>query len=306
VPGGVIPVAKKPTKRVWYSSPQFRAAAAVLIVAGASYLVMRPVAEKSTLATAGKIEANEATTAQSAMSAAGPAAAAATAPVQPPVVADQTSKKEMAKPEDRPSPKGFAVLTAPVRARDAASAPPSVTPKITNEADFSGKGVKGGSANGVALGVAAKAPVQDTSAIASLQAMKADALSPRADFAAKPSELKVLHVDSSAWMKRIIYQTLSGRQVVFTEQPAESMLQEVVVTGVATESRKTAARAIPATPSPAVVQAPVAPSPSARNEIEVHTINWTDSSSRRRYSLTGPVSVEELEAIKARILKPKQ
>src|SRR5690349_15169384 len=40
VPSGVIPAAK-PARRPWYASTQLRAAAAVLIVAGASALVMR-------------------------------------------------------------------------------------------------------------------------------------------------------------------------------------------------------------------------------------------------------------------------
>ena len=40
IPGGVIPAAA-PKRRPWYASTQLRAAAAVLIVAGASALVMR-------------------------------------------------------------------------------------------------------------------------------------------------------------------------------------------------------------------------------------------------------------------------
>src|SRR6476469_1590986 len=48
VPAGVIPVSNRPGKRMWYSTPQFRAAAAVLIVAGASFLVMKPATQMST------------------------------------------------------------------------------------------------------------------------------------------------------------------------------------------------------------------------------------------------------------------
>ena len=39
VPGGVIPAASKPIQRPWYSSVQFRAAAGLLVVAGASALL---------------------------------------------------------------------------------------------------------------------------------------------------------------------------------------------------------------------------------------------------------------------------
>src|SRR6476469_7295393 len=76
VPSGVIPVAT-PVKRVWYSSPQFRAAAAVLIVAGASFIVMRPNTRKSTLTVSGNTEMADVATAERAMSAPSPAAAAA-------------------------------------------------------------------------------------------------------------------------------------------------------------------------------------------------------------------------------------
>src|SRR5688500_16529565 len=40
VPAGVIPI-RKPVRRPWYASTQLRAAAAVLVVAGASMLVMQ-------------------------------------------------------------------------------------------------------------------------------------------------------------------------------------------------------------------------------------------------------------------------
>jgi hypothetical protein len=295
VPGNVIPIAS-PAKRTWYSSPQFRAAAAVLIVAGASFLVMKPVTQKSTLAVSGKVEANEAATSQRATSVPDSSAAKISAPVQPPVVADQAMQNAQ-------TPGPLSAPAAPPVIRRRESIPNALSaPKIPNEADFSGKGVKGGAAMGVARAV-------DTAAVmgkvAGVAASAADAMKPaQRAFAAIEPELKVVHVDSSAMIKRTIYQSLSGKQVVLTEEPANAMLAEIRVTGESAQSRKAAAQ-----PRPTAANAPVAPTPTApavQGELVVHSITWMDPATRRRYTLTGPVAVEELEAIKARLLKTKE
>jgi len=294
VPGNVIPIAK-PAKRMWYSSPQFRAAAAVLIVAGASFLVMKPVTQKSTLAVPGRAEANEAASAQRAMSVPESSVSAAHAPVQSPVVADQAMKRaQTPEPSPAPPPKEFSTRSAPI------SLPAA---KVTNEEDFAGKGVKGGSA----MGVDSAAVMGKVAGVAAVAAKAADAIrsQPRTFAAAEP-ELKVVHVDSSALMKRTIYQSLSGKQVVLSEEPANAALSEVMITGASTQSRKAAAQSAPTAANAPVAPAPAAVAPSVRNEIAVHSITWMDPATRRRYTLTGPVSVEELEGIKARLLKTRQ
>jgi hypothetical protein len=299
VPGGVIPIAK-PAKRMWYSSPQFRAAAAVVVVAGASLLVMRTGTQKAGLTASARPEASEAAT-QRVMSANAPAVVLDSAAVKPPAVASQTAKKAEAPKPAVPAtpPRELQVPAAPARVAEAPKISPTA-PKVANEADFSGTGVKGSTAFGGAGGVPA---TKDTAAlsgrVAGVAMSAADAVRPRA--ALGPAELRVLHVDSSSLMKRTIYQSLSGSQIVLTEQPAELALSQVMVTGAA-ESRKAAARSAPTASNAPVASAPA---PAAQNEIAVHTITWTDVSTRRRYTLTGPVSSEELEAIKAQILKTK-
>ena len=60
---------------------------------------------------------------------------------------------EMKKKDAPPPPKGFQVLTAPIKVPDVL---PDIdlSKKVTDEADFSGKGVAGGKANGVVGGTA--------------------------------------------------------------------------------------------------------------------------------------------------------
>ena len=58
VPGGVIP-ASKPVRRTWYSTAQFRAAAAVLFVAGASFLLARNTGDESLPAVAERVAAEQ-------------------------------------------------------------------------------------------------------------------------------------------------------------------------------------------------------------------------------------------------------
>lgn len=242
VPSGVIPVAK-PVKRVWYSSLQFRAAAAVLVVAGASLLVVRTGNQKPMLADSAALNSA--------------------------VVADQgAAKVETPKPAAVTAPRSAGVLSAPVRESGAARVSPRES-SVTNEAEFSGKGVKGGSAFGVAGGT------------------------------------QVIRVDSTTTTKKTTYQSLSGREVVLSEEDLTPELPAGIVTGVAKENRQRAASAAPAS-APPVAEAPSAPAPVAQSTAPIQTIRWTDMATRKRYSLSGPVSVEELEAIKARLLQVKR
>lgn len=295
VPAGVIPMVKKPAKGRWYTSVQFRAAAAVLVVAGASLVVMRDGTEKATMAVSRGAEASDALNSQRAIAESDSSPPSRSTTVQPPVVADQAAAKEQAA-------KAVAPQVATVMGARVVRIPRvDVQKPVTNEADFSGKGVKGGTAYGVAGGV----PMRDTAAIASAQTMKASgAPSARAAFAAQP-ELKVLHADSSGLVKNTIYQSLSGKQVVLTERPAEISLSEVMITGAPSQARKSAAQTAPIRANAPVAPVPAAPAPApaVQSEDSVHTITWMDPSTRRRYILSGPVSVQELEAIKARILQ---
>ena len=261
VPSGVIPVAK-PVNRVWYSSPQFRAAAAVLVVAGASLLVMRTGTQKPMLADSARPEASEAATAQRVMSASGPAEVGRSARVEPPVVADQAAAKEE---------------------------------------DFSGKGVKGGTSTGV-IGQAA---VLDTNAVlrgrvAGVAMKSADAMSARRDFQQDGADLRIVRVDSTETTKKTTYQSLAGTEVVLTEEAPASALSKVAASNDERRQRGALSE------SAVITSAPAAPAPAAQRAAPIQTITWVDPVTRKRYSLSGRVSVTELEAIKARLLQTKQ
>lgn len=309
VPAGVIPIAK-PARRVWYSSPQFRAAAAVLVVAVASLLVMRTGTQKATLSDTVRPEASEVTT-QRVMAAADAApvmdSAAVTSPtVNRAAVSRQSAANEQAVAPLARLPKSSQVVN-PVMAPDMAK-PSPVEPKVLNQADFSGKGVKGGIANGVASGLPLRGRVAGVAPTTSggISAFDVPALPPR-----------VIRADSSVLGKRTTYQTASGKEIVLTEQRAESQLSEVVVTGVAVStdaSRKAAPKSssrpqssqAPAPVAAAAPQVPAPPPPAIEaDSLAVHTISWLDTATQRRYTLSGPISVAELYVIKAQLIQAK-
>jgi hypothetical protein len=311
VPAGVIPIAKPaaPVKRVWYSSPQFRAAAAVIVVAGASLLVMRTGTQKATLSGTVKPEASEAAT-QRTMAASNSALAMDSAEVKPPVVAQQSVRKEQAVKPAVAVPKGPQVVAAPVVAADAAKLSP-VESQALNKAGFAGVQTRGGTANGVA-GASAL-----TGNVAGVAANAADAIKLRSAMGISSLPPRILRVDSSVFFKRTTYQTASGKEAVLTEQRIETELNQVVVTGIAVPTSEASRKAAPKSspnpaptqaPSPVTAAAPPVPAqapPAADSTLTIHTIRWSDPATQRRYTLSGPLSVAELEALKAQLLQAR-
>lgn len=289
VPGGVIPIAK-PVKRFWYSSPQFRAAAAVLVVAGASFLVTKTGVQKETMPVADSRAVEGAASAPQALALLDSSGSPATSKKQQPVAANEAAASTEAAKLSTPR------VAQADRARDVVTmkvpAPAAAAPK---ESDFIGKGVRGGTANGVARGIAEPA-------------MKAaDAASPRPmAFVVAVPELKIVHVDSSDTTRMTTYQSSSGVKVVLTDLGPAPIMSKTAST--ADESRQLAITGVASVPPPVAANTPTAqaaPAARARQEVVAHTINWVDPVTRRRYSLSGPVSVEELEAIKSRLLQAK-
>jgi hypothetical protein len=229
--------------------------------------------------------------------------AVANSPVKPPVVADRAvAKVETANQAKTAPPKGFATAAAPV-------VPPIVQDESAKkEADFSGRGVRGGTSYSVAGGGDSTAALSGKVA-GTLRAV--DAVTPMRAVVtgiaeAREAELKVVRVDSTVFGKRTTYESLSGKEVVLTEQRASTELSEVIVTGVATEARKRVAPSPPPAARQPVAPAPTASTATAQGDSAVHSISWTGFLGLRRYTLSGPVSVEELEAIKARLLKTQK
>ena len=245
------------------------------------------------------------------------------AAVEAPVMADQAAAKNAApKRMEAAPPKAVAALSPLVREQTAAKTNVPME-KVANEADFSAKGVAGGSATRIV----APAPRIDSVAlgasVADVRLRAADAGNARQAFALTKADLKVLRTDSTVFGKKTTYQSLSGKEVVLTEPPKmDTQLSEVIVTGVAVtgaaESRKAAPASKPTAadkpvspappPAPAPVPASVPASPPTaqlqEKEGTVHTISW-GVIGKGRYTLSGPVPVAELEAIKAILLQKK-
>jgi antitoxin (DNA-binding transcriptional repressor) of toxin-antitoxin stability system len=287
VPGGVIP--KAATRRPWYASTQLRAAAAVVIVAGASLLVMRNGSEM-------KMER--------VMQASAPTETAATAPV---TVAAQ--------PElDQATPQR-------VRAPVVAKIPPKPAPMKELEGRVSGARVSDLRKESVndAAKIVAQAPPPAAPAIAGagVAADEISAAAPRAKLdsvfrdsvtqrrrflpastfdnvvvtgvatSTAPAALKKLRADSAK--NETVYEVSPGVEVTLTDngRPANVMLRA----SAQSKGRQMAAANAPAPPPPAVAQAAKA---------TIDSITWTDKRGHVMV-LRGAVSKEQLETIRQRL-----
>ncbi|MEO5903195.1 MAG: zf-HC2 domain-containing protein [Gemmatimonadaceae bacterium] len=297
VPAGVIPVVK-PRQRAWYSSAQFRAAAAVLVVAGASLLVFRNEDQKG-----GTVMQGAGAVAEKSVPA--PTSVAASAPQagedanRPGLAAGANSDLAVAAPmaASKPVPDIAARKDALTRPRD----------------EFAGRGVKGGTARGV------EEPQRAGFAEATAQSRASDAVATNiAATGAIQPEPKLVRVDSSKTPKQSFYATSSGATLVLTELEAPDFAARGVTEAAPAPARKTmgAPRNAPTTtrvmsPPSAPVPDPMIPFPTAAPaqsaaKVTINTITWFDATGSRRYVLTGPVTVAELEALKASIQKTKQ
>lgn len=287
VPAGVIPARAQP-KRAWYAAPQFRAAAAILFVAGASMLIMRgrgtePLAE----------------TAERVMSEAAQESAPAT--VQDGGMAET---KVAAPPEE--------TRQVQSRSRVAAKAPP---PKnVADEATGRAADMRQVSteSDATAAPVAAPAPVAAATGIAATgaapPAAKAAArqlrlnTSPTLDnvvvtgvatgsTAELADRLTVLGVDSTGGARTTRYRLTSGEELTLSEtQPVSNAVVSAQAERRAESAREMAAQAAP----------PPARADSAA-KTPMATITWTDPKTGRRYTLSGRISRERLEQVRKTI-----
>jgi anti-sigma factor RsiW len=108
--------------------------------------------------------------------------------------------------------------------------------------------------------------------------------------AASASALRVLKIDSTATARHVVYEVSPGIQVTL----ADSL---TVVT--AERDLKLRDKAM-AAPAPMTAQMEV----MATAKAPINTISWTDGN--HRYTLSGPLTVRDLEAIKPRIIKMRR
>ena len=206
---------------------------------------------------------------------------------------------EVAKSQASPAPVA-APVTAPVAAPPRSPAPlsPEETPATRMKASYDEKRL--GSAEGAALGVVARRSGPDSSVVrnelASTMAktaladaapaapsVKVAAQRPaRADQPSLPRALAAYDVRAqSGQLERRVYEVRDGVRV--TLEIAAAQAERDALSGAA-ESR--------------VADAAAPPAARAMQLAAIHVIQWSDSSGTR-YTLSGPLSAEELERVKA-------
>lgn len=284
VPVGVIPevavrvAARVPAsapRRRWYNRTDIRAAAALAIVAGASFLVVQrdTGASRQTLTVADKIQAR-------------PAATADKPAMEPPVAA------------------------APVAEAITATSPPAVSSiagaltvtskrgKAADSAYFSGKGLVGGATlsevviAGVATGNVANLPLREISVDSAKTTRRTVyEISPgvRVTLAESPVDTAKYETGFSALLKR---RSADAPQRVADASDEKSALDNAGTTEVLRATVQSSGQAN------AKVAQPMMAAPASAPVI--NTISWMERG--RRYVLSGPLTTEQLQALKTRLM----
>jgi hypothetical protein len=107
---------------------------------------------------------------------------------------------------------------------------------------------------------------------------------------ASGTPFRVLKVDSTATSRRVVYQVPPGVEVTLLESPIDAVQRDEKANQQLKDKSRTAA------PAPMVMSASAQP--------QINTISWSDST--RRYTLSGPLKLNELEAIKERLIKMRR
>ena len=263
VPSGVVPAAA-PRHRPWYARTEFRAAAAVMVVAGASFLVMR---DRGDVATMDRIMSSPAAAsspeverkAEISADAAASAPAVAPAPVQP------TQRAR----------------TGHGRSLERASSPPVSAPQANEPAALSGK-VEG-------VQEMSRLSPRSDSMMSRRLAIPLDNVvvtgaAVATGAAAKSKELRKVRSDTIPAGTRTVFAVAPGVEVTLTDMAVAAFDSQM-------KQQRTAASAAPPPPSPVTAQRDEAQSAA------INSITWTDKRGHRM-SLTGPLPKERLEQLR--------
>jgi hypothetical protein len=274
VPGDVIPIVKR-THRAWYATTQFRAAAALLLVAGTSLAVIRKSAHDG-----GKVMLVQKT-------AVATKRAVATDAISPQASAPTRSRKLAEPAPTRSSPSPMSASNTTVAAVPAVSAPAETRqtePSMTSRLLPSVSGRQG------ALRSAAPTPMmQDSAAVEARES------------AIGGNVLRLIRTDSMRTMTQRVFEMANGVQLIMTESnqlafaPAVSQATSAKALSISPKAAERAARVLPAAPA----------SDSVRFS-SYRTITWVDAGNGRSYSLTGPFPPDQLEKFKALVIKLSQ
>lgn len=277
VPSGVIPSAT-PARRPWYAGTQLRAAAAVVIVAGASFLALR--------------NRDDAATMERVMSApSSPPAADAAASANPTERRRINASSEQSVAIPAPVPAAPRAKSGAARrvgeAESSASSPPSA-PQANEAQALSGK------VTGVEVEADFAAPKIDSAARRRMASVQADGLMGRGvaagvgagiELRANLLSLRKVRSDSTQASTRTVFEVSPGVEVILTEvaaaAPDSPMKQRAAITATAPRAASTAQRDEAKTTS-------------------VNIIRWTDGRGHLM-TLAGPLVKEELEALRQRL-----
>ena len=267
IPGNVIPKAA-PRRRPWYASTQLRAAAAVVIVAGASMLVMR---DRGTTQMSRVMDSAAPRAVQIVPPAAEPEAPRPVAPSVPAPVSTQSSGGTAGK---NPAKKKTDVKQE-MDARDEAAnvaAAPQASERILN----------------APMALATK-PIDSVARRRFNPTEQLDqvVVTGVATASAAPELLKTLRADSAGTMT--VYEASPGVEVTLMDM-GPRMATQLRASGAAQSKERQAA-------------APAAPPPLVSDRSKVGTVNsisWIDRRGHQM-TLTGPLSIDALEALRKRL-----
>jgi hypothetical protein len=287
VPAGVIPARAQP-KRAWYAGPQFRAAAAILFVAGASMLIMRGRGSEPLAHTAERVMSEAVQDSAPAVVQDGAMAAKSVAtPPQETQQAESRSRVAVKAPAPKIAADEFtgAGLKQVSTESDAAAAPVGAPPPVAAAT---------GNATTGAAPPAAKAAAPrlrlSTSPVLDNVVVTGAATGLTAEFA---DRLTVIGVDSTGSERITRYRLVSGEEVTLSE--ARPALKAGISAQAERRAESSREMAAPAAPAPALVRT------DSATTAPMVTISWTDPKTSLRYTLSGRVSRERLEQLRKTI-----
>jgi hypothetical protein len=289
VPRGVVPA---PSPVQWYNRSAWRTAAAVLVVAVGSLVVVKN-SERGTVAAPTFIDS----------------AADSQSAVTPPQITAAS-----------PGPTATSKLQAPSSAAPAPSraiasrAPSSIKPIA--EADFSAKRAdnapqakvgtpdlaRSEAGRGAIEGYAAVRP-QVAATVTAPQALSSRVPGVTVMGAVREPPLKVVGTPRMIGATVTLYEVSPGDTVTFTE-PSNIQLDAVAVTAMSApepQARRSVQKSAATVTAPAATPSPVVPPLQIEVANGVTTISWPDASTGNMLRLSGHLPVERLKEIKLRI-----
>jgi hypothetical protein len=266
---GGVIPAPRPVQRRWYQSTQLRAAAAVAFLAGASLLVLR---DRATV----PVDDTELRAVASPKAVAGQQPATVVVPSgadgSQRRIAITEPKRET---QQRPQAPAASVTREPKPAL--LKVDPVVVTGRTAEEDFTGRGLAAGAA------------VAATDAVADFRFVRTDS--------------------STVGVKVSVYSLADGTEITLTESamtPLAAPGVSALSTARARELRASKSVANAAAPPPAAIADQRA---EAVSQLAIEAVSWTDSVTRRSFTLRGRTTREKLLELKAKLenqVKPRQ